>query len=467
MIAMTVQEIADAVAGKILHLDPQRIITEYPVIDSRSAQVDTFFIALPGENLDGADFVEDAISQGATFALTHKESESPSIVVQDFAAALLLLAQAARQQSTETKFVGITGSQGKTTTKELLGHILSTSGETVVPVGSFNNEIGVPLTILRCTSKTKYCVLEMGARHEGDLAMLSKVAHPHVGVVLVVGRAHLGEFGDQAAVARAKGELIDNLDSGAIAILGKYDEFTPRMGEDRSDLTRILFGESSDCKVRASDVEMREGRAHFDLVTPAGRSAVSLRLIGAHQVANALAAAAVATALDIPLDTIAATLSTAEPTSKLRMELHDLGDFILINDSYNANPESMSAALSTLTLFAQERGGSSWAFLGKMHELGESERRSHQEIGRLASRLGIDHLVAVGTDLYEVEEMNTIYGESMSYHPCSDQAEALEVARHIEPGDSILVKASRTEKLDVLAKEIMALCTERIAEVEE
>jgi len=467
MIAMTVQEIADAVAGKILHLDPQRIITEYPVIDSRLAQVDTFFIALPGENLDGADFVEDAISQGATFALTHRESESPSIVVKDVAAALLLLAQAARQRSMETKFVGITGSQGKTTTKELLGHILSTSGETVVPVGSFNNEIGVPLTILRCTSKTKYCVLEMGARHEGDLAMLSKVAHPHVGVVLVVGRAHLGEFGDQAAVARAKGELIDNLDSGAIAILGNYDEFTPRMGQDRSDLTRIFFGESSDCKVRASDVEMREGRAHFDLVTPAGRSAVSLRFIGAHQVANALAAAAVATALDIPLDTIAATLSTAEPTSKLRMELHDLGDFILINDSYNANPESMAAALSTLVLFAQERGGSSWAFLGKMHELGESEGRSHQEIGRLASQLGIDHLVAVGTDLYEVEEMKTIHGESMSYHPCSDQAEALEVARHIEPGDSILVKASRAEKLDVLAKEIMALCTERIAEVEE
>lgn len=467
MIAMTVQEIADAVAGEILHLDPQRVITEYPVIDSRLAQADTFFIALPGENLDGADFVEDAISQGATFALTHRESESPSIVVKDVAAALLLLAQAARQRSMETKFVGITGSQGKTTTKELLGHILSTSGETVVPVGSFNNEIGVPLTILRCTSKTKYCVLEMGARHEGDLAMLSKVAHPHVGVVLVVGRAHLGEFGDQAAVARAKGELIDNLDSGAIAILGNYDEFTPRMGEDRSDLTRILFGESSDCKVRASDVEMREGRAHFDLVTPAGRSAVSLRLIGAHQVANALAAAAVATALDIPLDTIAATLSTAEPTSKLRMELHDLGDFILINDSYNANPESMAAALSTLVLFAQERGGSSWAFLGKMHELGESEGRSHQEIGRLASQLGIDHLVAVGTDLYEVEEMKTIDGESMSYHPCSDQAEALEVARHIEPGDSILVKASRAEKLDVLAKEIMALCTERIAEVEE
>ena len=467
MIAMTVQEIADTVAGKILHLDPQRIITEYPVIDSRSAQNDTFFIALPGENLDGADFVEDAISQGATFALTHKESESPSIVVKDVAAALLLLAKAARQRSTETEFIGITGSQGKTTTKELLGHILSTAGETVVPVGSFNNEIGVPLTILRCASTTKYCVLEMGARHEGDLAMLSKIAHPHVGVVLVVGRAHLGEFGDQAAVARAKGELIDNLDSGAIAILGKYDEFTPNMGQDRSDLTRIFFGESSDCKVRASDVEMREGRAHFDLVTPAGRSAVSLRLIGAHQVANALAAAAVATALNIPLDTIAATLSTAESTSKLRMELHDLGDFILINDSYNANPESMSAALSTLTLFAQERGGSSWAFLGKMHELGESEGRSHQEIGRLASQLGIDHLVAVGTDLYKPEGTNSSNGESMSYHHCSDQAEALEVARHIEPGDSILVKASRAEKLDELAREIMAMCTERSTEVEE
>jgi UDP-N-acetylmuramoyl-tripeptide--D-alanyl-D-alanine ligase len=149
------------------------------------------------------------------------------------------------------------------------------------------------------------------------------------------------------------------------------------------------------------------------------------------------------------------------------MELHDLGDFILINDSYNANPDSMAAALSTLTLFAQERGGSSWAFLGKMHELGESEGSSHQEIGRLASQLGIDHLVAVGTDLYKVDEMNTIDDESMSYHHCSDHAEALEVARHIEPGDSILVKASRAEKLDLLAREILALCAERLTEVEE
>jgi UDP-N-acetylmuramoyl-tripeptide--D-alanyl-D-alanine ligase len=467
MIAMTVQEIADAVAGKILHLDPARKISEYPIIDSRSAQSGTFFIALPGETLDGSDFVEDAISQGATFAITHKESESPSIVVKDVAAALLLLAKAARQRSTETEFIGITGSQGKTTTKELLGHILSTAGETVVPVGSFNNEIGVPLTILRCTSMTKYCVLEMGARHEGDLAMLSKIAQPQIGVVLVVGRAHLGEFGDQAAVARAKGELIENLNPGAIAILGKYDEFTPMMGRNRSDLTRISFGESPDCKVRASDIEMREGRAHFDLVTPAGRSAVSLRLLGAHQVANALAAAAVATALKIPLDTIAATLSTAESTSKMRMELHDVGDFVLVDDSYNANPESMAAALSTLILFAQERGGSSWAFLGKMHELGESEAASHQEIGRLASELGIDHLVAVGTGMYKVAGMNTFGSELTSYHECSSQAEALEVARHIEPGDSILVKASRAEKLDALAREILTICTERSTEVEE
>ena len=467
MIAMTVQEIAQAIDGKILQLDPARVITEYPVIDSRTAQSGTFFIALPGENLDGANFIEDAISRGASFAMTNKESSSPSIVVKDVAVALLRLAQVAREHSIDTKFIGITGSQGKTTTKELLGHILSTSGETVVPVGSFNNEIGVPLTILRCTSKTKYCVLEMGARHEGDLAMLAKIAQPHVGVVLVVGRAHLGEFGDQAAIARAKGELIEGLPQGAIAILGKYDDFTPKMGQARSDLTRISFGESSDCKVRASDVEMREGRAHFDLVTPGGRSAVSLRLLGAHQVANALAAAAVATTLNIPLDTIAATLSTADSTSKMRMELHDIGEFILIDDSYNANPESMAAALSTLILFAQERGGSSWAFLGKMHELGESEATSHQEIGRLASQLGIDHLVAVGTDMYKLEGKNSSDGESISYHWCSTQAEALEVARHIEPGDSILVKASRAEKLDLLASEILAMCTERMMEVEE
>jgi UDP-N-acetylmuramoyl-tripeptide--D-alanyl-D-alanine ligase len=463
MISLTVREIASVVSGTVFNLDLDMVITEYPVIDSRQATAGTFFVALQGENVDGADFVESAISLGSTFSLTRRESQSPSIVVDDPQQALVKLATYARIKSTECVFIGITGSQGKTTTKELVGNVLMSAGETVIPAGSFNNEIGLPLTILRCTDTTKFCVLEMGARHVGDIARLCEIAHPQVGAVLVVGSAHLGEFGDRAAIAHAKGELIENLAPGGSAILGTYDEFTPRMGEGRSDISRITFGESMGCTIRATDIEIREGRAHFDLVTPAGRSAVSLRILGAHQIANALAAASIATAVGISIETIAATLSTADISSKWRMELHDLGEYVIINDSYNANPESMAAALKTLSLFAQERGGSSWAFLGKMHELGESETQSHQEIGRLAMELGIDHLVAVGTDLYNV---NTLGSAGMTLHQASDRDEAMRIAEFIEPGDSVLIKASRAEQLNLLSERIIEICSSRSGAIE-
>ena len=451
MISLTIAEIAKAIGAEISGLDPSAIITEYPVIDSRDAHAGTFFVALPGEKMDGNDFAEAALSAGARFAISTRAVSGPTLVVSNTLEALQALAAFARSHATKCSFIGITGSQGKTTTKELLGHILTTQGETVVPTGSFNNEIGVPLTILRCTDETAYCVLEMGARHQGDIAALCQIARPTIGAVLVVGSAHLGEFGSREKIAQTKGELIDSLPDGGIAVLGSYDEFTPTMGASRSDISRLSFGASAGCAVRAADIEMREGRAHFDLVTKAGRAAVSLRLIGPHQISNALAAAAIATALNVPIETIAAALSTADSSSKWRMELHEVGSYVLINDSYNANPESMAAALQTLRLFAQERGGSSWAFLGKMHELGESERESHAEIGRLADRLGIDHLVGVGTDLYSVAT------EELTIHRCADRSEAIAIASHISGGDSLLVKASRAEGLDLLANELLEL----------
>jgi len=454
MISMTIAEIAGVIGGRIHNISPDLVISESPVIDSRLAKSSTFFIALPGEHSHGNDFAELAIQAGARFAITEREITGPCLVVENSLTALQLLAHHVRKLAKDCTFIGITGSQGKTTTKELLGQILKTSGETVIPQGSFNNEIGVPLTILGCSTSTRYCVLEMGARHLGDISALSKIAEPTIGTVLVVGNAHVGEFGGREVIAKAKGEMIDSLPSGAVGILGTYDEFTPHMGEGRGDISRVTFGEKADCTVRAADVEMREGRAHFDLVTPSGRSAVSLRLLGAHQVANALAAAAIGTALNISLDAIASALSTADIGGKWRMELHDLGDYLIINDSYNANPESMKAALSTLALFAQERGGSSWAILGKMHELGESEGASHREIGRLAAEMGIDHLVAVATDLY-----GTSHGE-MTVHQCASQAEALELLKKSAAGDCFLLKASRAEGLEVLAEKFVAWCNE-------
>lgn len=302
----------------------------------------------------------------------------------------------------------------------------------------------------------------MGARHKGDIAQLCEIASPNIGVVLKVGSAHLGEFGSQEIIAKTKAELIASLSDKGTAILGLYDRFTPEMTKGRTIHT-LTFGESHDADIRATDIDIREGRAHFDLVTPQGRAAVGLRLVGSHQIANALAAACVATALEIPLDVIAVGLSTAEVASKWRMELHELDGLLLINDTYNANPDSTSAALRTLAFFAQEQGGQSWAFLGKMHELGESSRQDHANLGTLAQSLGIDHLVAVGADEYGVDISPE---SSLRVHLCSNQVQAQKFVDHIQEGDVLLFKGSRAEKMEELASSIEQLWNEKSGEDE-
>ena len=323
--------------------------------------------------------------------------------------------------------------------------MLAAVGPTVSPIGSFNNDLGLPITLLECDERTRFCILEMGARHKGDIARLSLIAKPNIGVVLTVGSAHLGEFGSVEAIAETKSELISSLDESSTAVLGTYDSFTPEMAKLHKGRV-IFFGDDKD--VRAADIEIREGCPHFELVTPAGRDAVGMRVVGAHQIANALAVAAVGTALELTIELIASSLSTAEIKSKWRMELHDVFGLLIINDAYNANPESMSAALRSLTLFAQERGGASWAFLGKMHELGESTTVAHRKIGTLAQEIGIDHLVAIN---------QPEYGESMGamrVHHVENIAEAALLAEHFSAGDVVLVKASRSEGLEMLAQKI-------------
>jgi UDP-N-acetylmuramoyl-tripeptide--D-alanyl-D-alanine ligase len=456
MIALTIKEIADIVGGTAVNVDEKKVITQSPEIDSRNVTSNSFFIAMPGERANGNDFAKEAIKAGASFALMTTDLGIPAVIVKDSFIALQQLAKEVRIRMSSCTFIAITGSHGKTTTKDLLGHILPIAGKSVVPQGSFNNEIGVPLTILQCTDDTKYCVLEMGARHAGDITALAKIGMPQIGVVLVVGSAHVGEFGSSEAIAQTKGELIASLQSDGVAILGSYDSYTPNM-QSKPGVKRVLFGENSECNVRAADVEFREGRAHFDLVAESGRAPVALRLLGMHQISNALAAAAVALEVGISIESVAAALSTAEISSKWRMELHDLHDLLFINDSYNANPESISAALRTLVLLTQERGGSSWAFLGKMHELGESEGEEHLAIGRLASELGVDHLVAVGTDLYlNGLELSHLAGDEMSTHYALTQEEALTFLRHVEEGDVLLIKASRAEHLDELSEKLIA-----------
>jgi UDP-N-acetylmuramoyl-tripeptide--D-alanyl-D-alanine ligase len=446
MITLTAGEIALLVGGELL-CDRDLLISKAPVFDSRLATPGCFFLALKGENADGHEFAADAYRNGAMFSLTSQRIDGPCIVVKDVLEALSILAAFVRKRLDKLVVIGITGSQGKTSTKDLLTHMLGAVGPTVAPAGSFNNDLGLPITLLECDDRTRFCILEMGARHMGDIARLCEIAKPNIGVVLAVGTAHIGEFGSREVIAQTKGELIASLDKDGIAILGTYDEFTPKMASQHQGQV-ILFGEKADIQVRAADIEMREGRPHFDLVTPAGRDAVGMRAVGAHQVANALAVAAVGTALALPLELIASSLSTAEISSKWRMELHESADLLIINDAYNANPESMSAAMRALVLFAQERGGSAWAFVGKMNELGQTQAPQSAAIGALAVELGIDHLVEINAPEY---------GEpvgAMVIHQRPTIESALDLVDYFAPGDVVLVKASRSQGFEVLAESL-------------
>ena len=448
MIKISAGELAKILSGKLENLPPGTELDQYPVIDSRKAKAGTFFAAFKGEQVDGHEFVAQAIKAGAKFALVSKSVDSPSILVSDVGQALLTLTEFVRERLVNMKVVGITGSQGKTTSKEFLYSILSSVGETVATEANFNTEIGVPLTMLRCKESTKFCIVEMGARHIGEIAKLTKVVKPDVGVVLVVGSAHVGEFGSIAALANTKAELITGLATGKTAVLGSYDQWTPKMADNLS-VEKIIFGENQ--SIRAGDIQMHGGFAHFDLVTPNGRTPVSLQVLGEHQLPNALGAAAAAFVLGISNEVIAVGLTTAQLGSKWRMQLEEVNGLQIIHDYYNANPESMKAALKTLVLLSQESGGLSWAILGKMHELGPLEQQAHLEIVEFCQEIGVDHLISMGTDLYKVSK-NEGSDKHLLLHNCPNADAVLELAKNFSAGDVVLFKASRSERFEDVAQ---------------
>ena len=448
MIAMKASEIARIIGGKLHGSDVE--VTERAFLSSSQCTKGSIFLAIQGENVDGHDFVADAFSHGAAIAITSKIASEPCIVVPDVTVAIGALAAHLRSELKDLTVIGITGSQGKTTTKELLSAILGSVAPTISPQGNNNNELGVPITLLQCNADTKYCIVEMGARHQGDIAALAAIAKPEIGVVLKVAAAHLGEFGSLEIIAKTKSEMISSLSPDGVAILGQYDPMTSAMASLHPGKT-ITFGENSQSQIRATDIEIREGRPHFELVTPEGRSTVTLRQYGTHQIANALAAAAVSYALGLNVDHIAGALSTAEVNARWRMEVRTLDDLVIINDAYNASPDSMAAALQTLAHLSQERGGESWAFLGNMRELGESSTQAHAEIGTLASSLGVDHLVTVGAPDYAIGVAD---GAQMALHICRDKDEALAYIQYLNRGDVVLCKASRSDGLEEIAEKI-------------
>ncbi|AEG44055.1 UDP-N-acetylmuramoyl-tripeptide--D-alanyl-D-alanine ligase [Isoptericola variabilis] len=467
MIELTAAEVAEATAGRLAGgAAPGTLVTGPVVVDSRQAGAGSLFVALPGEHVDGHDFAAAARDAGAVLVLAARELDGvPAVVVDDVQAALGELARhvLARLRATaDVKVVAVTGSVGKTTTKDLLGQLLAPAegddpSAVVVPAGSFNNEVGLPLTVLRATPATRRLVLEMGADRPGNIAYLTRIAPPDVGIVLAVGSAHLGFFGDVETIARTKGEMAEGVVPGGTVALNADDVRVAAMAARApEDAEVVTFGTIPAAAVRATDVEVDAGRARFTLTAGGERAEVALRLVGAHHVTNALAAATAALRLGVPLGTVAERLSRATALSPHRMAVTERPDGVtVVDDAYNANPDSMKAALRTLAVMAG-RTRRSVAVLGEMRELGDEARVAHDEIGRLVVRLNIKQLVVVGDGAYHIHEgalQEGSWGEESVFVPDLDAARAV-LGETLRPGDVVLVKASNSTGLWRLADEL-------------
>ncbi|MER6912945.1 UDP-N-acetylmuramoyl-tripeptide--D-alanyl-D-alanine ligase [Streptomyces sp. NPDC000594] len=465
MIALSLAEIAAVVGGKSYDIpDPELLVTGPVVTDSRQVRPGSLFTAFAGEHADGHDFAERAVADGAVAVLATRPVGVPAVVVGDVTAALGALARHVVERLGTTT-VALTGSAGKTSTKDLIAQLLERRGPTVYPEGNLNNEIGLPLTALRADTGTRHLVLEMGARYVGDIRYLTELVPPRIGLVLNVGTAHVGEFGGRDRIALAKGELVESLPSaeeGGIAVLNADDPLVSAMAS-RTRARVVTFGERDSADIRAANVRLtRQGQPAFTLHTPTGCSEVTMRLYGEHHVSNALAAATVAHELGMPVDEIALALSEAGTLSRWRMEVTERPDGVtIVNDAYNANPESMRAALRALAAMgqgAQSRGGRTWAVLGLMAELGDEALAEHDAVGRLAVRLNVSKLVAVGgreASWLQLGAYNEGSWGEESVHVSDTQAAVDLLRGELRPGDVVLVKASRSVGLERVAQALL------------
>lgn len=454
MIPFTLAEIAAAVGGE-LEGSPDIVVTGV-TLDSRGINPGDLFVALPGERVDGHEFIEAATAAGAAAVLGQRLGGAPGVVVADSTEALGRLATALLGRLDQLTTVAMTGSSGKTSTKDLLAQVLADAGETIAPPGSFNNELGLPLTVLRCTETTKYLVLEMGARGVGHIAYLCGIATPDVAIVLNVGSAHVGEFGDRDAIALAKSEIVRALAPTGVAVLNADDPRVAAMAAV-TPASVTTFGESEAADLRFTDLRLDDlARPSFTLHHGQDSATVQLSLSGEHMAANAAAAAAAAVAMGLPLHQVAASLSAAQQRSRWRMEVGQTSDGVtVINDAYNANPESMRAALKSLVAMAG--GGRTWAVLGEMRELGDETTEQHDAIGRLAVRLDVGRLIAVGEGARPIHmgaAHEGSWGNESAWVPDVDAALAI-LRAELEPGDVVLVKASRAGGLERVAQELL------------
>jgi UDP-N-acetylmuramoyl-tripeptide--D-alanyl-D-alanine ligase len=469
MIPLTLAEIAEATGGRLHNATGEETVTGSVEFDSRQLGPGGLFVAVPGERVDGHDFAAAAIDKGAVGVLAAREVDAPAVIVPAVASAhvrsvalagdtdgsgaavlagLAAIARAVVDRLPNLTVVGVTGSSGKTSTKDLISQVLEPLGPTVAPPGSFNNELGHPWTVLRADETTKHLVLELSARGPGHIRALCETAPPNIGVVLNVGTAHLGEFGSREGIAQTKGELAEAATD--VVVLNADDPLVKAMAE-RAKARVVLVGEGQE--VRAEDIQLDEqARATFQLVTPKGTAKVTLGLHGAHHVGNALSAAAVALELGATPEGIANSLSSAQRRSARRMEVTTRDDGVtVVNDSYNANPESMAAALRTLARMAgPDKERRTWAVLGVMGELGDDGVEAHEEIGRLAARLGVDRLVVVDEQAGAIQHGARLEGSGTGEEPVlvpDVKAAVALLDTELRPGDVVLVKASKVAAL--------------------
>jgi len=450
VIPLSLEQLAAIVSGEVHAVHPggdggDVLVTEPASVDSRLVVPGGLFVAIAGAHVDGHDFVRDAISRGASAVLASRPVDAPCVVVPDVTAALGQLAHALLDRI-DPIVIGITGSQGKTSVKDLVAQILQESGPTVAASGSFNNELGVPLTVLRADEATSYLIVEMGARGLGHIAQLCTIAKPDIGVVLNVGDAHLGEFGSADITAVAKGEMVEALDADGVAVLNADDRRTSEM-VTRTVARVLTFGHGGNVALGSVALDA-SGEPTFTLTHADETITAHVPQLGAHHAMNAAAAAAVCLAAGVDLATIGARLANATAASPMRMARTQRDDGVLvIDDTYNANPDSVAAALrAAIALRTGERRVA--AVLGEMLELGAESDDRHREIGRLAAELGLDLVVAVGESAWPIADGAEESATTKVVRAADTDAASQAASAWLRPGDVVLVKASRGARLE-------------------
>ncbi|WP_191413872.1 UDP-N-acetylmuramoyl-tripeptide--D-alanyl-D-alanine ligase [Salinibacterium sp. ZJ450] len=476
MIALSLAEVAALLDGQLLlpaatsaeTAQSETAVSETMVdgsvqTDSRLVEPGSIFFALPGEETDGHLFAASAADAGAALIVVDHPLELavPQLVVADGYQALAALARGVvarvRERGTLT-VIAITGSNGKTTTKNMLRAVLEAEGPTVAPHGSFNNHVGAPVSMLRVDYDTRFLIVEMGASGTGQISHLMSIVTPDISVVLKVGLAHAGNFGGVDAIADEKAAIVRGLPATAIAVLNADDGRVVRMAEQTAASVR-WFGLASSANPRAENVEATAAGTSFTLVSGTDRRRVQLRILGEHHVMNALAAIAVATALDIPLDRSIPAIEDVARAARWRMEvLTPSPGIIVINDAYNASPDSTAAALKTLAQIVTPEQRSV-AVLGEMAELGEFADEEHDRIGRLTVRLNVRKLIVVGHRARHIHNAAGLEGswdgESVLVESADEAYDLL--SEELRPGDVVLVKSSNSAGLRFLGDRIGGL----------